>query len=166
MNIKLLDLEFNSENLYIQKKSIVEKILFNNRTFYSKYEKLSTPLNAVLLEQHLNHEITLALPLIEENHVNYLVIEYHQEDWKSFYALMKHLFKTLDIPDYFSYRNDKKELLQIFIPSHHTPLEVAYDEVEKIKLNVAFKSNKSFKIFPNHNLPTNYNIITLPTQKL
>ena len=166
MKIKILDLEFNSEYFYIQKNSIVEKIVFNNRTFYSKFEKVTTPLTPTLLEQHYNNEITLALPLINNDHVNYLVIEYHQDDWKSFYALIKHLFKTLNIDEYFAYRNHKKELLQIFIPRIHIPLETAYKEVENIKLILEFKSKKSYKFFPNSNLPKNYNIITLPTKKL
>lgn len=166
MKIKILDLKFNSEYFYIQKKSIVEKIVFNNRTFYSKFEKVSTPLTSILLEQHYNHEITLALPLIDNDHVNYLVIEYYQDDWKSFYALIEHLFKTLDINEYFAYRNPKKELLQIFIPRSNTPLETAYKEVENIKLILEFKSKKSYKIFPNSNLPKNYTIITLPSEKL
>ncbi|MBU1668491.1 DUF1882 domain-containing protein [bacterium] len=165
MKIKVLDLEFNSEYFYIQRKSIVEKIIFNNRTFYSKFEKFSTPLTPILLEQHYNNEITLALPLIENDTVNYLVIEYHQDDWKSFYALIKHLFKTLDIDEYFSYRNHKKEL-QIFIPCANISLETAYKKVENIKLILEFKSKKSYKIFPNSNLPKNYNIITLPSEKL
>ena len=166
MKIKLLDLEFNSEYFYIQRKTIVEKITFNNRTFYSKFEKISTPLSSILLEQHLNNEITLALPLVEEDRVNYLVIEYHQDDWQSFYALIKHLFKTVGINDHFSYRNQKKALLQIFIPTEQTPLESAYNRVEEIKLILEFKSKKSYKIFPNRNLPKNYNIIALPSEKL
>lgn len=166
MKIKILDLEFNSEYFYIQRPSIVEKIIFNNRTFYSKFEKFSTPLTPILLEQHYNHDITLALPLIEEDYVNYLVIEYHQNDWESFYALIKHLFRTLHIHDYFSYRNQKKELLQIFIPRAHISLKNAYKEVENIKLILEFKSNKSYKIFPNTNLPKKYNIIALPSKKL
>lgn len=166
MKIKQLGLEFDSEYFYIQRKAIVEKVLFNNRTFYSKFEKFSTPLTPILLEQHHSNQITLALPLVENEMVNYLVIEYHQDDWKSFYALIKHLFKTLSIDEYFAYRNQKKELLQIFIPSKNTPLDSAYQKVEDIKLTLEFKSKKSYKIFPNINLPKNYNIITLPSEKL
>jgi len=166
LKITINNLEFNSEYFYIRRNLIVEKITFNNRTFYSKYEKFPTPINPILLEQHDNHEITLALPLIEDDHINYLVIEYYQNDWESFYALIKHLFKTLNIHEYFSYRNEKKSLLQIFIPRAHISLESAYKEVEDIKLILQFKSNKSYKIFPNSNLPKNYNIVTLPDKKL
>jgi signal peptidase I len=166
LKITIEELEFNSEYFYIQSESIVEKISFNNRIFYSKYKKVYSPLDANLLRQHKNNEITLALPLIENDHVNYLVIEYSQENWKSFYSLVKHLLKSLIIEDFISYRDEKKELLQIFINRKNTPLEIAYQEVENIKHLLELKSNKSYKILPSKNLPKNYNIITLPQEKI
>ena len=162
MKIQIDDLEFNSEHFYIQSNTIVEKILFNNRTFYSKYEKIDTPLTQELIEQHKRDELTLALPLIENDMVNYLVIEYYQEDWQSFYSLIKHLFRTLNIIDYKAYKNPNKELLQIFITRTNTSLNTAYEEIDKIKQTLELKSKKSYRIFPNKNSPKNYNIITFP----
>jgi hypothetical protein len=162
LKIKIDDLEFNSDYFYIQSNTIVEKIIFNNRTFYSKYKKIDAPLEDELLEQYRRGELSLALPLIEENIVNYLVIEYYQEDWQSFYSLIKHLFKTLNIYDYIAYKNPNKELLQIFIIHKNTPLNIAYEEVDKIKQTLELKSKKSYRIFPNKNSPKNYNIITFP----
>jgi len=166
MQIKLLDLEFNTEHFYIHKTSIVEKVIFNNRTFYSKFQKITTPLTPNLLKQHQNSEITLAVPLVENELVNYIVIEYHQEDWSIFYSLLKYLLKSLNINDFFTYRNDKKELLQLFIPRERISLKDAYEEVENIKHHLELKSKRSYKIYPNRNLPKNYNIITLPIKKI
>ena len=166
MKINIFDLEFNCEYFYIHSSSIVEKITFNNRVFYSKYQKISTPLTPILLEQHYNHDIHLALPLIEDNKINYLVIEYYQEDWKSFYALVQYLLKSLKIKEYTSYRDTKEERLQLFIKRENISLETAYREVEEIKYFLNLKSKKSYKIFPNRNLPKNYNIITIPQKKI
>lgn len=165
MKITLLDLKFNAEHFYIQQNSIVQKIIFNNRIFYSKFEKNRESLNTILLTQHLNHEITLAIPLIDENRVNYIVIEYQQDDWKAFYALVKHLLKSLSIQHFMAYYSNEKELFQLFIPRDNLALELAYKEVENIKHLLEVKSSKSYKIYPNINLPKNLNIITLPTQK-
>jgi len=167
LKIAILDLEFSPKHFYIQNSTIVEKITFNNRTFYSKFEKIKTELTPTLLQQHLQNEITLALPLIEENDlVNYLVIEYHQEDWSKFYSLLKYLLKSLNIDNYKCYLNSKKMLFQLFIPRNSISLEEAYIEVENIKHHLEIKSKKSYKIYPNRFLPKNYNIITLPTKKL
>lgn len=162
MKIQIDDLEFNSDYFYIQSDSIVEKIIFNNRTFYSKYKKIDTPLTKEHLDQYKKDKLTLALPLIENDMVNYLVIEYYQEDWQSFYSLIKHLFKTLDINNYIAYKNPHKKLLQIFILRRNTPLDIAYEDIDKIKQTLELKSKKSYRIFPNKNSPKNYNIITFP----
>ncbi len=162
MKIQIDDLEFNSDYFYIQSNTIVEKIIFNNRTFYSKYEKVNTPINKEIIEQYKRDELTLALPLIEDDIVNYLVIEYYQEDWQSFYSLIKHLFKTLNITDYVTYKSPNREPLQIFIKSKNTPLDIAYERVDKIKQTLELKPTKSYRIFPNKNSPKNYNIIKFP----
>ena len=166
MKITVLDLEFSNDHFYIQTNSIVEKITFNNRTFYSKFKKITTEITPLLLEQHQENKVTLAVSLIENNLVNYIVIEYHQEDWSTFYSLLKYLFKSLDISNYMSYQNSKQNLFQIFIPKSNSSLESAYKEIENIKNFLDFKSKKSYKIYPNKLLPKNKNIITLPTKKL
>jgi len=166
LKIKLLDLEFNGQYFYIQKESVVEKITFNNRTIYSKFEKYPLPLDINLLYQHKNNEITLAVSLIEENYSNYIVIEYQQEDWNVFYALLKHLLKSLNILTFQAYINSHKNLFQLFIPREKIELELIYGEVENIKHLLELKAKKSYKIYPNKNLPKNFNIITLPTKKV
>ena len=167
MKIHILDLEFSNDHYYIQNSSIVEKITFNNRTFYSKFKKVTAPLTPMLLEQHKREELTVAVSLVEkEEHINYIVIEYHKEDWASFYSLLKYLLKSLEIDNFHAYRNPKKELFQLFISRDKLSLTDAYDEVEKIKHHLELKSKKSYKIYPNRNLPKNYNIITLPLEKI
>ncbi len=166
MKIQIDELVFNTKYFYIQSDSIVEKVTFNNRTFYSKFEKYPTPISPILQKQHQNSEISLAIPLVENDLVNYIVIEYQQKDWKQFYSLLKHLLKSLSVEKFLAYRNIKKELFQLFIPKDKITLELAYKEVENIKHLLEIKSKKSYKIYPNKNLPKNFNIITLPTQKV
>ena len=165
MKIKLLDLEFSNDHFYIQTDSIVEKITFNNRTFYSKFQKVTTPLTPLLLQQHQEGELTVALSLVEKERVNYIVIEYYQEDWLTFNSLLKYLLKSLEIEAYQSYNNPQETLFQIFISTPNSPLEEAYKLVESIKHLLELKSNKSYKIYPNKFLPKNQNIITLPIKK-
>jgi len=166
LKLNIFDLEFDCEYFYIHSDSIVEKITFNNRIFYSKYKKESMPIPSLLLNQHKHNEIILALPLIKNDVVDYLVIEYTQADWKSFYSLIQYLLKSLQIESYSAYKNEKKEILQIFIKRENISLNQAYKEVESIKHLLELKSKRGYKILPNRNLPKNYNIITIPQQKI
>jgi hypothetical protein len=124
------------------------------------------PISSLLLKQHNHNEIILALPLIKNDVVDYLVIEYTQADWKSFYSLIQYLLKSLQIESYSAYKNEKKEILQIFIKRENISLNQAYKEVESIKHLLELKSKRGYKILPNRNLPKNYNIITIPQQKI
>jgi len=166
LKIELLDLEFNGQYFYILKESVVEKVIFNNRTFYSKFEQHQLPIDANLIQQHQNNEITLAVSLIDKDYSNYIVIEYQQEDWKVFYALLKHLLKSLNIITFQGYINPHKNLFQLFIFREKRELKLIYREVENIKHLLELKAKKSYKIYPNKNLPRNFNIISLPTQKV
>ena len=166
MKLKIDELEFNSDYFYLQTNSIVEKTTFNNRTFYSKLKKYPMPIDPTLLQQHHQAEISLSIPLIENESVNYIVIEYREEDWNAFYSLLKHLLKSLNIEHFQAYKNEKKNLFQLFIPQKSIALNLAYKKVENIKHLLDFKSKKSYKIYPNKNLPINFNIINLPNEKV
>ncbi|MCH9740185.1 MAG: DUF1882 domain-containing protein [Epsilonproteobacteria bacterium] len=166
MKIAIFDLEFDVECCYIQRDSIVEKISFNNRTLYSKFEKIDAPPSDILINQHLHKELVLALPLITNNLVNYLVLEYEKEESERYYHLIKHLLKSLDIDIFYTYESSQENHIQIFIPRENLTLDNAYIQVEKIKHLLELKSSKRCKIFPNKNLPENYNKITLPTKKM
>jgi len=166
LKITIFDLEFDCEYFYIHTNSIVEKVTFNNRTFYTKLQKEKMPIASDLLQKHQAKKITLSLPLIENDFVNYIVIEYKQDDWQTFYALLKHLLKSLKIKSSQAYRNNHENLFQLFIPQTKIDLEQSYKIVEEIKYLLAFKSKKSYKIYPDKNLPKNFNIITLPLEKI
>jgi len=165
LKIQIFDLEFDTEFYYIQRDSIVDKIKFNNRTFYSKFEKIETPPTPMLIKQHLNREFTIALPLINDNHINYIVLEYEKEENNHFYYLLKHLLKSLYITNFYTYES-RDNLIQIFIPIKDISIKETYKEIEKIKQILELKSSKRCKILPDENLPKNYNKITLPIKKM
>ena len=166
MKIQIFDLEFDTEFYYIQRDSIVDKIKFNNRTLYSKFEKIDTPPTPLLIKQHLHREFTIALPLINDDHIDYIVLEYEKEESNHFYHLLKHLLKSLYITTFYTYESSKEKLVQIFIPIKNSTLTDAYKEVDKIKQVLEIKLYKRCKILPDKNLPENYNKITLPIKKM
>jgi len=166
LKIKVFDLEFDTEFYYIQRDTIVDKIKFNNRTFYSKFEKIDTSPTPLLIEQHLNREFIIALPLINNNHTDYIVLEYEKEDTNYFYHLLKHLLKSLYITEFYTYEGSTSRVIQIFIPIKNTPLKEAYKKVKIMKQILELKSSKRCKIFPDENLPKNYNKIIIPLKKM
>ena len=164
--MKIFDLELFDSHYYIKRSSIVEKITFNNRTFYAKFEHVNEPLTPLIIKQHLNRQYTIAVPLIKDNHTNYLVIEYKGAEHQRFYHLVKHLFKTLDITNYHIYQGKDVERLQVFIEVDNLTLEEANTELETLSLALKEKMVKKWKCLPCSALPEEYNIVTLPYKPL
>ena len=160
--MKVFDLELLDSHYYIKRNAIVEKISFNNRTFYAKFERINEPLTPLLLAQHLHREYTIAVPLLKDNHTNYLVMEYKGEEYQRFYHLIKHLFKTISITNYHIYEGKDIERLQVFIKVHHLTLEEADIQLQIISDALKEKMVKKWKTLPSLNLPNAYNIVTLP----
>ena len=164
--MKIFDLELFDSHYYIKRNSIVEKITFNNRTFYAKFEHVNEPLTPLIIKQHLNRQYTIAVPLLKDNRTNYLVIEYKGAEHQRFYHLVKHLFKTLDITNYHIYQGKDVERLQVFIEVDNLALEVANTKLETLSLALKEKMVKKWKCLPCSSLPKEYNIVTLPYKTL
>ena len=160
--MKVFDLAFFVEHYYIKRSKIVEKIPFNNRTFYAKFERIEEPLSSLVLEQHFNRQYTIALPLLKNNKTNYLVIEYKGEEHQRFYHLVKHLFKTISVDDYYIYQGKDATRVQVFIPVNHLSLEEADQQLNIYSEALKEKMTKKWKTLPSINLPEAYNIVTLP----
>ena len=160
--MKVFDLELFDSHYYIKRASIVEKIPFNNRTFYAKFEHIKEPLTPLLLAQHLHREYTIAVPLLKDNHTDYLVIEYKGHEYQRFYHLVRHLFKTLEVENYFIYSGKDKERLQVFIRVNRLTLEEADEKLKHFSDALKEKMTKKWKTLPSLNLPEAYNIVTLP----
>ena len=164
--MKVFNLELYDSYYYIKRNAIVEQIQFNNRTFYAKFERINEPLTPLLLEQHLHRDYTIAVPLLQDNKTNYLVIEYKGEEHERFYHLVKHLFKTLDITEYQIYEGKDEERLQVFIGVEGLSLEEADAQLLKLSNALKEKMVKKWKCLPSTSLPDAYNIITLPYKKI
>lgn len=160
--MKVFDLELFDDYYYIKRNTIVEHIQFNNRTFYAKYERINEPLTPLLLEQHLHRDYSIAVPLLQDNKTNYLVIEYKGDEYRRFIYLVQHLFRSLQIDIYHIYQGKDKERIQVFISVDGISLEDADRQLNSISDALKSQMIKKWKCLPQISLPASYNIVTLP----
>ncbi|OQX72793.1 MAG: hypothetical protein B6D59_07575 [Campylobacteraceae bacterium 4484_4] len=161
-SITLSQLKLDRSYYYVKRRSIVEKITFDHRTFYAKFEKIDEALSDTVISQHLNRQYTIAAPLLTKGKTNYLVIEYRGSEPLRFYHTSKHLMRTLLIDDYCYFEGKRDHYIQLFIPVDSLPLEEADESVRKISDALAMRLPREWKSFPDITLPESYNIITLP----
>jgi len=79
---------------------------------------------------------------------------------------VRHLFKSLDIKDYYIYDGKDTERLQVFIEVDNLSLEDAEFRLQEISDALKEKIVKKWKCLPSSSLPEEYNIITLPYQTI
>ncbi len=161
-NITLDSLHLNLSHYYVKHRSIVEKITFNHRTFYAKFERINEPLTKTVFSQHLDRHYIIAASLLDQGKTNNLILEYRGSEPSRFYHNSKHLMHTLDIKVYRYYEGKKSNYLQLFIPVEALTLEEADNMVHKISDALEMRLTKEWKCFPDKSLPECYNIITLP----
>lgn len=94
------------------------------------------------------------------------MIEYKGDEYQRFYHLVKHLFKTLDISNYFIYQGKDAERLQVFIEVSQLTLKQADTQLKQFSHALKKKMTKKWKCLPSLELPEAYNIVTLPYNTL
>lgn len=114
----------------------------------------------------MQREYTIAVPLLKDGLTNYLILEYKGEEYKRFYYLLEHLFKTINITKYQIYQGKYEETIQVFIEVCSLALQEADTRLLKISNTLKQKLAKKWKCLPSSSLPEEYNIITLPYKKL
>ena len=164
--MKVFDLEIFDTHYYIKRESIVAKIPFGNRTLYSKYQRIDTPLTQHLIQKHQNYRETVAIPLLHNARTNYLLMEYTGERHQHFYHLVTHLLSMLHIADYQIYQGRDEEHLQLFVAVDNLPLLDAEAQLLAISNTLEQKLTKQWRCLPSSQLPDEYNIAELPYKRL
>lgn len=162
MNIDLDTLGLNRSHYYIKRSYIVEKISFDNRTFYAKFERIDENLDDTVLAQHFKKNMVVATPLLENGYTDLLILEYKGDEPLRFFHIAKQLFNSMNIKSFHAFKGKTDRHLQIFIPAPSTELNKAHETLEEISSLLAIKLPVEWRTLPSKNLPEAYNIVTLP----
>jgi Domain of unknown function (DUF1882) len=149
---------------YWQKNSnVVDKISFKGRTFFNKFEKIDQTLSQTVINQHLKGEITIAHSVIDfKGNVENIIIDYNGLDPERFYHKTQSLLREEGYTNFTAFNSKSDGHLHIYIHKGHTTLQEAIQFGKTISMKLATKQSKQWKIFPNDELPLEYNILVLP----
>jgi hypothetical protein len=161
MDLKLIKMITN--HYWIKKDTVVDKLLFKGRTFYNKYEKVNATLSQTLINQHIKGEITLAHSLVNDHgKVENIVIDYNGRDPERFYHKAQLLLREEGYINFTAYKTKTEGHLHLYIHKGHTTLQEAIQLGKMISMKLASKQPMQWKMFPNADMPDEYNILSLP----
>lgn len=161
MDMKLIKMLTN--HYWEKSDAVVDKISFKGRTFYNKFKKVNAPLNGQIISKHLKGEMTVAHSLVNTHgKVENIVIDYNGRDPERFYHKAQLLLREEGYINFTAYKTKTEGHLHVYIHKGHTTLQEAIQLGKMISMKLASKQPKQWRMFPNNDMPNEYNILTLP----
>ncbi|MDD2567433.1 MAG: DUF1882 domain-containing protein [Thiovulaceae bacterium] len=161
MDLKLI--KMITDHYWIKRDTVVDKISFKGRTFYNKFEKVNAPLNQAVINDHLKGDITVAHSLVNKlSKVENIVIDYNGRDPERFYHKTQLLLREEGFINFTAYKSKTEGHLHVYIHKGHTTLHEAIQLGKTLSMKLAAKQPKQWRMFPNDEMPPEYNILTLP----
>ncbi len=161
MDLKLI--KIISDHYWIKRDKTVDKISFKGRTFFNKFEKIQEPLTQAVINKHLKKEITVAHSLINKfNKVENIVFDYNGRDPDRFYHKAQLLLREEGFINFTAYDSKTPGHLHLYIHKGHTTLSEAVQLGKLLSMKLAQKTPKQWRMFPNDDMPPEYNILILP----
>jgi hypothetical protein len=161
MDMKLI--KMITDHYWEKSDTVVDKISFKGRTFYNKFKKINSPLNSQIIAKHLKGDITVAHSLVNSrDKVENIVIDYNGRDPERFYHKAQLLLREEGYINFTAYTTKTEGHLHVYIHKGHTTLQEAIQLGKMISMKLASKQPKQWRMFPNNDMPNEYNILTLP----
>jgi hypothetical protein len=161
MDLKLIKIV--NDHYWIKRDSIVNKITFKGRTFYNKYERIDKMLTQSVINQHLKGEITVAHSLINSrDKVENIVFDYNGRDPERFYHRAQLMLREEGYINFTAYETKTKGHLHLYVHKGHTTLSEAIQLGKLLSMKLSAKLPKQWRMFPNDDMPREYNILALP----
>jgi hypothetical protein len=152
-----------TDHYWIKRDTIVQKISFKERTFFDKFERIDEPLTRAIIKQHEDREITVAHSLINRfDKVENIVFDYNGHNTERFWHRAQLLLREEGFINFTAYCTKTPGHLHLYIHKGHTTLQEGYQIAKMISAKLAQKMPREWRVFPDPDLPREFNILTLP----
>lgn len=161
MDVKLIKM---IESRYYRKiLGIGEKVIFSGKTFYDKFECVKAPLTRSIIQQHLRGEIIVAHSLINDrDSIENIVFDYNGRTPDRFWHRAQLLLREEGFMNFTAYTSKTPGHLHLYIHKGHTTLQEGYQLGKMLSVKLAQKLPTEWRVFPNQDLPREFNILALP----
>lgn len=160
LDLRLIKL--NTEHYYLLDRNLQDKVVHNGKVFLNKFVVVNAMLSADIIKRHWNGEIIVAHSLINNKKVENIVIDYNGSNDAGFYHKAQLLLRKEGFLNWTAYKSKTKGHLHIYIHKGHTDLTEATLLAKTLSLKLEAVAPKQWRVFPNNEVPPNFNILALP----
>ncbi len=156
-------IKIDTSHYWIKRDKVIQKIVHNGKTFFDKFEKINEPLSSKITREHEAGKITVAHSLINKSDkVENIVIDYNGRNTQRFWHRAQLLLREEGYINFTAYESKTPGHLHLYIHKGHTTLQEGYQIAKLISMKLSQKMPKEWKVFPDSDIPREFNILTLP----
>ncbi|TLD80546.1 DUF1882 domain-containing protein [Helicobacter sp. MIT 05-5293] len=162
MDLKLIKMD--TSHYYQRVNGLGVKVNFMGRILYDKYERVDAMLTSMLINKHFRKEITIAHSLLLANgkKVENIVFDYNGRNPERFYHRAQLLLREEGFLNFTAFNSKTPGHLHLYIHKGHTEIGEGKRLGKTLSMKLAQHCPKEWKVFPNDEMPLNFNILTLP----
>jgi len=162
-NIDVSLIKMLTDHYWIKRDSIVQKVDFNGRVFFDKFERIDQTLSSSVIKDHLDGKITVAHSLINRfDKVENIVFDYNGRNTERFWHRAQLLLREEGFINFTAYKSKTEGHLHLYVHKGHTTLQEGYQIAKMLSMKLSQKLPREWKMFPTQELPKEFNILALP----
>ena len=162
-NIDVSSIKMLTDHYWIKRDSIVQKVDFNGRVFFDKFERIDQTLTSSVIKDHLDGKITVAHSLINRfDKVENIVFDYNGRNTERFWHRAQLLLREEGFINFTAYKSKTEGHLHLYVHKGHTTLQEGYQIAKMLSMKLSQKLPREWKMFPTQELPKEFNILALP----
>ena len=148
---------------YIKRDTIVNKIEYRGKIFFDKFEKINEPLTYNIMKEHEEGKAVIAHSLINAyDKVENIVFDYNGRTPDRFWHKAQLLLREEGFINFTAYESRTPGHLHLYVHKGHTTLNEACTLANMLSAKLSQKLAKEWRMFPNQDMPKEFNILTLP----
>ena len=162
-NIDVSLIKMLTDHYWIKRDSIVQKVDFNGRVFFDKFERIDQTLSSSIIKDHLDGKITVAHSLINRfDKVENIVFDYNGRNTERFWHRAQLLLREEGFLNFTAYKTKTEGHLHLYVHKGHTTLQEGYQIAKMLSMKLSQKLPREWKMFPSQEIPKEFNILALP----
>ena len=131
--------------------------------FFDKYERVDQMLTRALMNEHDERKIIIAHPLINaRDKVENIVFDYNGRNTEKFWHRAQLMLREEGYLNFTAYESKTAGHLHLYVHKGHTTLQEGYQIAKTLSMKLAQKLPREWKMFPNPDIPREFNILNLP----
>lgn len=162
-NVDVKLIKVRSDHYWTKKEGISNKLEYKGKTYYNKFERVDKPLNLSVMNEHADKKAVIAHSLILPNDkVENIVFDYNGRDPDRFWHRAQLMLREEGFINFTAYKTATQGHLHLYVHKGHTTLHEGYQLAKTLSAKLSQKLPNQWRMFPNPDLPPEYNILVLP----